>query len=92
MVRNLIIMKRGRPSLRFIVHQALINILENSEAPMNVLSLTKEASKILGRSLSWNTVQKYLKELIELDKVEPITLAHSKIEGKEGLTVFKIKR
>jgi len=46
----------------------------------------------MGRNVSWNTVQKYLQELVELGKVEAIPTPHSKKEGKEGLTVYMLKR
>ncbi|MEM5790570.1 MAG: hypothetical protein QXP77_00755 [Candidatus Aenigmatarchaeota archaeon] len=45
----------------------------------------------MGKSLSWNTVQKYLQELVELGRVEAIPTPHSKREG-EGLTVYILKR
>jgi len=46
----------------------------------------------LNRRLSWNTVQKYLQELVDLGKVEVISTPHSKKDGKEGLTVYMLKK
>jgi hypothetical protein len=46
----------------------------------------------LNKQVSWNTVQKYLHELIEANQVQAITLPHSKEDGKEGLTVYTLKK
>jgi hypothetical protein len=42
--------------------------------------------------VSWNTVQKYLQELVETNKVQAVALSHSKEAGKTGLTVYTLKR
>jgi len=85
-------MKRGRPSIRIIVHEALLSILNESHVPMTISLLARLASQRTGRTLSWNTVQKYLTELAAADKIQTITLPHSKEEGKKGLTVYTLKR
>lgn len=83
--------KRGRPSLRNIVQQHVIKCLQEIDIPISIEALRKEISKNLGRNLSWNTVQKYLQELVEMGKVDAIPMPHSKKEG-EGLTVYILKR
>lgn len=83
--------KRGRPAIRNLVESAIIEYLQQIDTPISIEALRKEVSKILGRRLSWNTVQKYLQELVELGKVSAISTPHSKKEG-EGLTVYILKR
>jgi len=85
-------MKRGRPSVRIVVQETLLNILKDSQVPMTISSLARLSSEKLDRTLSWNTVQKYLTELSAADKIQAISLPHSKTEGKKGLTVYTLKR
>lgn len=85
-------MKRGRPSLRNAMHETLVQLLSQSQIPLTISVLAKQASQILNRRISWNTVQKYLNELVEMNKVQPMPLPHSKIEGKTGLTVYQLKK
>lgn len=84
-------MKRGRPNIRGIISPLILEILSDN-LPRSVKSLEDEISKRLKRKVSWNTVQKYLQELIETGKVTALATPHSKIEGKEGLTVYILKR
>lgn len=83
--------KRGRPAIRSLVQSAIIEYLQEIDTPISIEALRKEISKNLGRRLSWNTVQKYLQELVGLGKVNAIPTPHSKKEG-EGLTVYILKR
>lgn len=85
-------MKRGRPSIRILVHETLLGILKESQVPMTISLLARLASEKTGRTLSWNTIQKYLTELAAADKIQTISLPHSKEEGKKGLTVYTLKR
>jgi hypothetical protein len=85
-------MKRGRPSARNTVQANILDILSSSQIPLTVSSLAKMISPKVGRTVSWNTVQKYLDELVQIEKVQPIPLPHSKIEGKTGLTVYQLKK
>jgi Mn-dependent DtxR family transcriptional regulator len=57
-----------------------------------VNSLKGEISRRLGKDISWNTTRKYLRELIEMGLVRAIPTQHSKLKGKEGLTVYTLKR
>ncbi len=84
-------MRRGRPSKRREVAQSILDVLSSVEVPMSVLSIKKRVEERIGR-VSWNTVKKYLDELVTMERVEAIPLPHSKLEGKEGLTVYRIKR
>lgn len=85
-------MKRGRPSVRNLIQTNIIEVLSSSQIPLTVSSLAKMISPRVGRTVSWNTVQKYLDELIQLGKIQPMPLPHSKIEGKTGLTVYQLKK
>jgi len=85
-------MKRGRPSKRQQIQANILQILGEKQVPSTVASLAKQASKNLGSTISWNTIQKYIQELVETNKVEPLRLPHSKIKNKEGLTVYILKR
>jgi len=85
-------MKRGRPSARNIVQTNILDILSSTQIPLTISSLAKMVSPKVGRTVSWNTIHKYLDELVQLGKVQPMPLPHSKIEGKDGLTVYVIKK
>ena len=85
-------MKRGRPSIRIEIQKEIMNVLAFSNVPMTISSIAKLISKKLNRRVSWNTVEKYIKELVTMDRVSPITLPHSKKEGKDGLTVYVLKK
>lgn len=85
-------MKRGRPSVRITVQTNILEVLSSSQFPMTISSLAKIISPKIGRTVSWNTVQKYLDELVQLNKIQPMPLPHSKIEGKTGLVVYQLKK
>ena len=85
-------MMRGRPNIRRLIHEEIIKKLTTSETPMTISMITREVKSTLNRDVSWNTVQKYLQELIESGRVHPIKLQHSKEENKSGLTVYTLKK
>jgi hypothetical protein len=85
-------MRRGRPNIRTVIQSNLLNVLGSSQTPMTISSLTRFVSEETKRQVSWNTVQKYVEELIKIDKIQAITLPHSKQENKTGLTVYTIKK
>lgn len=85
-------MKRGRPSTRLEIQKEVIEALSSTNMPITISSIAREISKKLGRSVSWNTVQKYIEELIAMDKVSPIHLPHSKKAGETGLVVYTLKK
>jgi hypothetical protein len=85
-------LKRGRPNIRDAIQSNLVTLLSNSQTPLTTSSLTRFVSKEVNKSVSWNTVQKYLDELIETQKVQAIELPHSKIENRAGLTVYVLKK
>jgi hypothetical protein len=85
-------MKRGRPAIRNLMHETILSILSESQTPLTVSNLARFASERTGRALSWNTAQKYVQELVEVSKIQPIILPHSKEPGKEGLTVYSLKK
>ena len=85
-------MRRGRPTVRIETQREIIKLLSSVNIPMNVSNITKNVSRRFGKNLSWNTVQKYINELVKLEKVQAINLPHSKIEGKTGLTLYILKK
>jgi hypothetical protein len=85
-------MKRGRPSARNPVQSNILEALSSSQIPLTISALAKIISPKVGRAVSWNTIQKYLYELVQLGKVQPLPLPHSKVEGKTGLTVYQLKK
>lgn len=85
-------MKRGRPSARGEVKPTIIGVLEESKIPLTISSIRRICSKRLGKELSWNTVLKYTRELVESRRLDSVTLPHSKKEGKDGLTVYILKK
>ena len=85
-------MKRGRPSIRNIMMTTIVDLLAQSQVPLTISVLARQSSQNLNRRISWNTAQKYLQELVELNKVQPIVLPHSKKDNAEGLTVYMLKK
>lgn len=85
-------MLRGRPNIRRTVKEMIMDSLTNANAPITTSTLTKNLSQKLDKKISWNTVQKYIQELVEAEKVTPIRLPHSKKENKDGLTVYTLKK
>lgn len=85
-------MKRGRPNIRRIVQGEITNILSKFNTPLAVSIISKEVSKMLNKPVSWNTVQKYIQELVESGIVQAIQLPHSKLENKPGLVVYTLKK
>ncbi|MBI4894383.1 MAG: hypothetical protein HY833_01455 [Candidatus Aenigmarchaeota archaeon] len=85
-------MKRGRPNVRETIQSNLMSVLTGSQTPMTTSTLTRVISKEVNKQVSWNTVQKYLNELIQTEKIQAIELPHSKIEDRTGLTVYVLKK
>jgi predicted transcriptional regulator len=85
-------LKRGRPSKRFLIQSEIINILSSSSVPLTTAFITKLISEKLNQKINWNTVKKYINELVNNDKIQPIELPHSKKENKKGLTVYMLKK
>lgn len=85
-------MKRGRPNIRRQIQQQILETLSIFETPITVSALSKEISKTNEREISWNTINKYVQELVEAGKIQPIQLPHSKDSGKNGLVVYTLKK
>lgn len=85
-------MKRGRPNIRHTVQKEIIDILSQFNTPITISLISKKISKTTDKRISWNTVQKYLQELVESGKIQAIQLPHSKQEAKDGLVVYTLKR
>jgi hypothetical protein len=71
---------------------AIVGALSTAGRPLNASAITKQSSKILGKKISWNTIQKYLNELVQVNKVQSVQLPHSKAENKNGLTLYSLKK
>ena len=71
-------MKRGRPNVRNKIKPILIEILTLDRLPRSANSLKKSIDKELKKDVSWNTIKKYLDELVQTDVIQPIRLQHSK--------------
>lgn len=84
-------MKRGRPSVRHIIVNYILECLSTTATPVNVSFIKKCVEKKIGKSVSWNTIKKYLDELTMLDKVKKIRLPHSKLKDKQGLTLYSLR-
>jgi len=85
-------MKRGRPNKRSSIHALLLETLGTTNSPMTISAMARIVSEKTKEKVSWNTVQKYLQELVETNKVQAVALPHSKEAGKTGLTVYTLKR
>lgn len=85
-------MKRGRPNIRDTIQTKIIEVLSKTNTPINISTICKHTSKEARKPTSWNTVEKYLHELVQVGKIQAIQLPHSKIEGKKGLTVYILKK
>ncbi|MBI2084169.1 MAG: hypothetical protein HYT70_00945 [Candidatus Aenigmarchaeota archaeon] len=85
-------MKRGRPNIRREVQNRIVQILTTFSTPVTTSTISKEISKLTDHDVSWNTVNKYIQELVEAGKIQPLPLPHSKISAKDGLIVYTLKK
>lgn len=61
----------GRKPYRQFFYTLLLSILDEN-IPQNIEAIRRHVSIKVGREVSWNTVKKYIDELIEMGKVEQI--------------------
>ncbi|MEM5832085.1 MAG: hypothetical protein QXI09_01950 [Candidatus Aenigmatarchaeota archaeon] len=61
----------GRRPYRQIIYNLLLSIL-SEEIPQNIEAIRRHLSIKIGKELSWNTVKKYVDELVEMGKVDKI--------------------
>jgi len=85
-------MKRGRRSLREQAKSQIIEVLSNTQTPLTTSSVRRLVAGKYSKKLSWNTVQKYLDELMKENQISGVSLPHSKIKNKTGLTVYILKK
>jgi len=85
-------MKRGRPSKRVEISNSILTVFTISPTHYTIAALAKKLSEGKERPVSWNTVQKYLDQLVQQEKIQAIVLPHSKDETKKGLTVYTLKK
>ena len=86
------VMKRGRPNIRHNIQKEIIFLLSKINTPITISVLLKEITESLNRKVSWNTTQKYVRELVESGKVQAIQLPHSKEANKSGLVLYALKK
>ncbi len=84
-------MKRGRPSIRYVIYELVSEYFSLFPYPSNVRRICKFISERLQSEVSWNTVKKYLEELAKMDKLKKIKLEHSRKKGEEGITLYAPK-
>lgn len=85
-------MKRGRRSIKEEAISLILEILSGTKTPLTTSSIQKLIFKQSGKKMSWNTVQKYLDELVKSNEVCSFALPHSRRKDKHGLTVYMLKR
>jgi adenosine deaminase len=85
-------MKRGRPTARSEATTTILQVLEKSQVPLTASSIRNSIIEEFKQKFSWNTIQKYLNELIQTNKLEATNLPHSKTPNKTGLTVYTLKK
>jgi predicted transcriptional regulator len=85
-------MKRGRRSVREEVKAQILDVLSNTKLPLTTSSIKKLILKKFDKNLSWNTVKKYLDELVKENHLTILDLPHSKKKGKKGILVYILKR
>ena len=85
-------MKRGRRSLKNQVESQILDILSNTQTPLTTSSIRVLILEKFDKKFSWNTIQKYLDELVKDNQVSSFSLPHSKIKDKTGLVVYILKK
>lgn len=85
-------MKRGRRPLRKELYSEIIEILRDINSPLTIFFISKEISQRTNKKISWNTVQKYIHELVESGQLQALQTPHSKIENKPGLVLYSLKK
>lgn len=61
----------GRRPYRQVFYSLLLSILKE-EIPQNIEAIRRYLSLKLGKEVSWNTVKKYIDELVDMGKIEKI--------------------
>lgn len=85
-------MKRGRKSQKEEIENQIIDILSNTQTPLTTSSIKMLISRKFDKNFSWNSIQKYLNELVKDNQVSFISLPHSKIKDRTGITVYMLKK
>jgi len=61
----------GRTPYRHFFHPLLLSVLD-THIPLNIEAIRRAVSIKIGKDVSWNTVRKYLEELVKEGKVEKV--------------------
>lgn len=61
----------GRRPYRQVFYSLLLSVL-SEEIPQNIEAIRRHVSIKVGKEISWNTVKKYIDELVEMGKIEKV--------------------
>ena len=78
----------GRKSLKLALEAAILEILEDSEIPLNCNRIREEVSKILKREIHFKTVKKYTEDLVKKNMVFERVLPPTKPESGIGTVLY----
>ncbi|MEM0242993.1 MAG: hypothetical protein QXT34_00860 [Candidatus Aenigmatarchaeota archaeon] len=84
-------MKRGRPSKRFEIYELINEYFKENPYPSNVNKIAEFIFQKSNKKISWNTLKKYLEELVKIDRIKRIIPPHSKDSSKTGITLYYLE-
>ncbi|MCX7911066.1 MAG: hypothetical protein N2505_05760 [Endomicrobia bacterium] len=61
----------GRKPYRQVFYSILLSVLDE-HIPQNIEAIRRHVSIKVGKEVSWNTIKKYVDELVEMGKIEKI--------------------
>ncbi len=74
--------KRG-PKPKTELKEEILRILRETERPLNIYSIQKKLQDRKPEGPSWNTVHKYIQELVSNDKIEEVKVT-------DGSTIYQV--
>ena len=79
-------MKRGRPAMREQFRREILTVLAENHYPVTVTAVRRFVDTYRGRTSGWDTIQKYLEELVSERLVlrQPLPVRH----GRKPLVVY----
>lgn len=81
----------GRKPIRLPVQTAVIEILSNTDFPLSCNVLKKEIRKRSGKNIHFDTVKKYLDELVRKNMIFRKELPPAKKEHMKGTVLYSKK-
>jgi len=79
----------GRRPVRFEIESKILKILEKTEVPITCSFVKKEISK--KRKVHFDTVKKYLEDLVQRDVIFKKILSPTKKQHNKGMTLYSKK-